>query len=164
MENCDALVIGGGPAGSTAAWQLRRAGYDVVVWDKQEFPRDKVCAGWITPAVVRSLELNTEAYRRDNVFQPITGFRTSRLGDAEAETEYGEEVSFGIRRREFDDYLLRRSGARLRLGEAIKTIAHQGGRWVVNDAVSAPLLIGAGGHFCPVARHLGPANPLDSGR
>ena len=155
MENCDVLVIGGGPAGSTAAWRLRRAGYDVLVLDKQDFPRDKVCAGWITPAVVRSLELDTEAYRRDNVFQPITGFRTSRLGDTEAETDYGEDISFGIRRREFDDYLLRRSGARLRLNEAVKSIVRRDGRWIVNDALSAPLLIGAGGHFCPVARHLG---------
>ena len=30
-------------------------------------------------------------------------------------------------------------------------------RWVVNEAVSAPMLVGAGGHFCPVARTLGAA-------
>ena len=51
---CDALIVGGGPAGSSCARQLRRAGLDVLIMDKQEFPRDKVCAGWITPAVVGS--------------------------------------------------------------------------------------------------------------
>src|SRR5207302_5048581 len=29
-------------------------------------------------------------------------------------------------------------------------------RWIVNDAIAAPVLVGAGGHFCPVARHLNP--------
>ena len=52
MTACDVLIVGGGPAGSTCAWKLRRPGLDVVVWDRQTFPRDKVCAGWITPQVV----------------------------------------------------------------------------------------------------------------
>ena len=56
MERCDVLVVGGGPAGSSCAWRLRRAGLDVVVLDRKAFPRDKVCAGWITPQVARALE------------------------------------------------------------------------------------------------------------
>jgi flavin-dependent dehydrogenase len=64
-------------------------------------------------------------------------------------------VSFGILRREFDDYLLQRCGARLRLGEEFKTIAKDGISWRVNDFIQARLVIGAGGHFCPVARFLG---------
>ena len=55
MHSCDVLIVGGGPAGSTCAWQLVRAGLDVLVMDKHIFPRDKVCAGWITPAVIESL-------------------------------------------------------------------------------------------------------------
>ena len=56
MERFDAIVVGGGPAGSTCAWQLRRAGLDVAVIDKRDFPRDKVCAGWVTPAAVETLD------------------------------------------------------------------------------------------------------------
>ncbi|MGH8709796.1 MAG: FAD-dependent oxidoreductase, partial [Burkholderiales bacterium] len=48
-DSCDVLIVGGGPAGSTCAWQLVRASFDVLVLDKHTFPRDKVCAGWITP-------------------------------------------------------------------------------------------------------------------
>ncbi len=55
METCDVLIAGGGPAGSTCAWALRQAGLDVIVADKAIFPRDKVCAGWITPQVVTDL-------------------------------------------------------------------------------------------------------------
>jgi len=56
METCDVLIVGGGPAGSSCARQLRLQGRDVMVMvmvmvmDKALFPRDKVCAGWITPA------------------------------------------------------------------------------------------------------------------
>ena len=48
MENCDALIVGGGPAGSTCAWKLRQAGLDVTVLDSSSFPRDKVCGDGIT--------------------------------------------------------------------------------------------------------------------
>src|SRR6267378_3791530 len=55
MRSCDVLIVGGGPAGSTAAWKLRRAGADVLVLDREPFPRLKLCAGWITPEVVHDL-------------------------------------------------------------------------------------------------------------
>lgn len=155
MEHCDVLVIGGGPAGSTLAWALRDSGLDVVIMDKQGFPRDKVCAGWVTPAVIESLSLDVEEYRRGRVFQPINGFRVARMGAELVQTDYGETVSYGIRRCEFDHYLLERSGARLRLQEPVKQIRREGDDWVVNDAVRARLVVGAGGHFCPVARLLG---------
>ena len=154
-ETCDVLVVGAGPAGSTCARQLRQAGLDVLVIDKQAFPRDKVCAGWITPAVVESLELDLDDYAQGRVMQPIRGFLIGTIGGAEAETRYDEAVSFGIRRCEFDHYLLRRSDARLALGEAVKSIERAGGSWLVNGRISTPLVVGAGGHFCPVARMLG---------
>ena len=154
-ETCDVLVIGGGPAGSTCARQLLQAGLDVLVIDKQPFPRDKVCAGWITPAVVESLELDLDDYAKGRVMQPIRGFRIGTIGGAEAETRYDKAVSFGIRRCEFDHYLLRRSAARLALGEAVRSIVREDGGWLVNDRIRTPLVVGAGGHFCPVSRMLG---------
>jgi geranylgeranyl reductase family protein len=155
MESYDALIVGGGPAGSSCAWQLRRHGLDVIVMDKANFPRDKVCAGWITPAVVQALQLDTEAYARQHVLQPITAFHTGLIDGGELETHYPETVSYGIRRREFDDYLLQRSGARLLLGQPLKSLRRDGKQWIINDAISTPLVIGAGGHFCPVARFMG---------
>jgi flavin-dependent dehydrogenase len=118
------------------------------------FPRDKLCAGWITPAVVDVLELDVDEYRRNRVFQTITAFRTGLMGTAEAETRYKDPISFGIRRCEFDHYLLHRSGARLRCGEPLSDLRRIGRDWIVNHDISTPLVIGAGGHFCPVARRL----------
>jgi geranylgeranyl reductase family protein len=155
MEVCEVLVVGAGPAGSTAAWALARQGVDVLVVDKQCFPRDKVCAGWITPAVVHALQLDLDDYCRGRVLQPICAFRSGLLGGPALETHYPATISYGIRRCEFDDYLLRRSAARLRLGEAVRSIIRDGDGWIVNGEISARTLIGAGGHYCPVARHLG---------
>jgi flavin-dependent dehydrogenase len=155
MESCDALIVGGGPAGSTCARKLRQAGLDVTVLDSSSFPRDKVCAGWITTQVVDDLGLDVDEYRVGRTFQPIKGFRTGVIGgDREVETNYGRPVSFGIRRCEFDDYLLKRSGARLKLGVPFSRLRREGRDWIVNEQIRTPLLVGAGGHFCPVARHL----------
>lgn len=155
METCDALVVGGGPAGSSCAWQLRKYGMDVVVMDKAQFPRDKVCAGWITPAVLETLQLDTADYARRHVLQPITAFRTGLIDGGTVETRYPAAVSYGIRRYELDDYLLRRSGARLQLGQALTSLRRDGDQLIVNETISTPLVIGAGGHFCPVARFMG---------
>lgn len=120
--------------------------------DKAEFPRDKVCAGWITPAVVAELNLNLADYATTRVLQPITGFRTSCLGGPELTTRFDGPVSYGIRRCEFDHYLLSRSDAELHLGEGLRTLEPSAEGWVVNGCWKTPLVVGAGGHFCPVAR------------
>ena len=155
MESCDALIIGGGPAGSSCAWQLRRHGLNVIVMDKSGFPRDKVCAGWITPAVIEALQLDTGDYARHLVLQPITAFLTGLIGGEAVITRYPAPVSYGIRRCELDNYLLQRSGARLYLGQPLQSLRRDGGQWIINDTVSTPLVVGAGGHFCPVARFMG---------
>ncbi|MDJ0849523.1 MAG: NAD(P)/FAD-dependent oxidoreductase [Myxococcota bacterium] len=155
MERCDVLIVGGGPAGSSCAWGLRDAGLDVAVFDRKRFPRDKICAGWVTPQVLSALELDPNDYRKGRVMQPITGFAVERAGDEQTRVDYGEVVSWGIRRCEFDHALLERCGARLHLGRPLVDLRREAGRWVLNGELSARVLVGAGGHFCPVARHLG---------
>jgi geranylgeranyl reductase family protein len=159
--SADAIVVGGGPAGSTVAGRLGAAGLDVVVVDRAVFPRDKLCAGWITPGVVEALALDLADYGRSHVLQPITRFRTGIIGSSVVDTDYGRPVSYGILRCEFDTYLLRRAGARVLSGAAARSIVRADGDWVVNGEVRAPLLVGAGGHFCPVARLLGARRERD---
>jgi menaquinone-9 beta-reductase len=48
-SSCDVLVVGAGPAGSACAQQLARAGFDVLLCDQHEFPRDKVCGDGLIP-------------------------------------------------------------------------------------------------------------------
>lgn len=155
MESCEVLVVGGGPGGSTCAAKLKHAGIDVVLLDKQMFPRQKPCAGWITPAVLDILGINADEYRSGYVLQDINSFRTGRIHGSEIITRYDKTISYGIRRSEFDQYLLQRSTVRHKLGEPVTTLERRNGKWIVNGCISARLVVGAGGHFCPVARLLG---------
>ncbi|HZU80686.1 MAG TPA: geranylgeranyl reductase family protein, partial [Acidimicrobiales bacterium] len=51
----DVLVIGGGPSGSSCAYWLADAGWDVVLVEKKQFPREKTCGDGLTPRAVRQL-------------------------------------------------------------------------------------------------------------
>lgn len=51
----DAVIIGSGPAGATAAHQLARSGHSVLLIDRDTFPRSKVCGGCLSGAGVRAL-------------------------------------------------------------------------------------------------------------
>lgn len=150
----DAIVVGAGPAGSTLAGRLHAAGMRVALLDKKVFPRVKPCAGWVTPQVIEALGIDTDDYRRERVFQPITGFRTGIIGGRVIDTHYPHPVSYGILRVEFDHYLLQRCGVPCEF-RAARSIVRDGQQnlWQV-DECRAPLLVGAGGNFCPVARLL----------
>lgn len=155
MDACECLIVGGGPAGSACAWALQRAGLNTVVLDKSAFPRDKICGGWITPQVIQELDIGSD-YATNRVLQPIRGFRVGCIDGRITETHYGETVSYGIRRREFDEYLVRRSGARMVENQRFRSLEKADDVWIVNDEIKARVLVGAGGHFCPVARWLNP--------
>src|SRR5262245_61528134 len=77
------------------------------------------------------------------------------MGGPEVETRYPAPVSFGIRRFEFDHYLVARCGARLESPQPLESLAPEGSGWLVNGRLRARIVVGAGGHFCPVARSLG---------
>jgi geranylgeranyl reductase family protein len=155
MTRADAVIVGGGPAGSSCAGALRRSGWDVLVIDRARFPRDKVCAGWLTPHVFAALDLSPSEYRAAGLtLQPISAFRTGVIGSTMVETAYADVVSYGILRREFDHFLLRRAAVRVLENTPVETLRRTDSTWIVNDTIEAPMLIGAGGHFCPVARHL----------
>ncbi|CCG96831.1 putative Geranylgeranyl reductase familly protein (BchP) [Marinobacter nauticus ATCC 49840] len=155
MEYYDIIIVGAGPAGSTLARALEDSGKRVLIIDKQAFPRDKTCAGWVTPAVMASLDIDPGKYSVGRTLQPIRRFRIGMMGQSAVENDHGDIVSYGIRRCEFDDYLLDRAGCEKQLATAVKSINRNNGNWVINDQWQAPLLVGAGGHFCPVARLLG---------
>ena len=153
MRSYDILIIGGGPAGSTLAYSLKDSGLTIGIMDKQSFPRQKICAGWVTPEVMRVLNVDLEDYAKARVLQKISGFKIGMLGQKQVESSYsGEPVSYGIRRIEFDDYLLQRCGAELILEQSFKKMEKNDDGWLVNGEYQAKLVIGAGGHYCPVAR------------
>lgn len=155
MESCEVLIVGGGPAGSTCARKLVQAGLDVLLLDKQQFPRVKPCAGWITPHVLDVLEIDMDEYGQGRVLQKIRNFRIGLIHGSERVSSYDKIISYGIRRFEFDYYLLQRSNVRRQLGTPVTSLARYEGGWIVNGNIRARLVVGAGGHNCPVAGLLG---------
>lgn len=145
MIQTEVLIIGGGPAGSACAWRLRQLGADCQIIDQHPFPRFKPCAGWVTPEVVRDLQLDPATY-------PY-GFTTF---DAMQISIRGLKLRLrtrqhAIRRFEFDDWLLRRSGAPFHI-HTVKSITRDGDGYLVDGEYRARYLVGAGGTYCPVYR------------
>ncbi|GAA5172329.1 MULTISPECIES: geranylgeranyl reductase family protein [Amycolatopsis] len=114
------IVVGAGPAGSTVATYLARAGLDVLLLEKTEFPREKVCGDGITPRGVKQLiDLGIDT-------SPEAGWVHSRglrilTGELTLELDWPELTSYppyGVSRTrfDFDDLLAKtavKAGARL---------------------------------------------------
>jgi geranylgeranyl reductase family protein len=158
MMDHDAIVVGGGPGGSTAAWRLARTGLRPLVLDAAVFPRVKICAGWVTPEALTDLDVDPDKYPL--TIQPFDACVLEFAG-ARHETGWRRPTSYGIIRREFDHYLLERAaaaGADVRWGIRVTGVTVAGDRVRVETdrgVFEAPVVIGAGGHRCPVARALG---------
>jgi flavin-dependent dehydrogenase len=149
----DALIVGGGPAGSTCARTLTRAGARVAILDRAEFPRVKLCAGWLSPPFWDVIERAPTEYPRG-----LWEWRTCHVHYRGKQYSVPGHGWF-IRRYELDEWLLRGSGAELHLGTNVKDIVREDdGTWRVGE-LRAKYLIGAGGTHCPVARMLGPVRP-----
>jgi geranylgeranyl reductase family protein len=160
MTHADVVVVGGGPAGSTAAWRLAQGGARVVVCDAARFPRVKLCAGWVTHAALADVALDPGDY--PHTIQPFSTV-TLDVDGVEHTTAWPRPASFGIVRAEFDTYLLRRAaeaGAAVREGTRVRSIATDADGVTVDTdggALRARVVVGAGVHGCPFARALGGA-------
>lgn len=147
MRQADVIVVGGGPAGSTCAWKLRQSGLDVLVLDRADFPRTKLCAGWITPQVMEDLDLTESSYpHRFLTFRRLE-FNWRGWSFKKKTTQHS------IRRYEFDHYLLRRSGADV-VKHKVRSIEPQGAGFTIDRRFSCDYLVGAGGTACPVYKQL----------
>ena len=56
-EKYDLIVVGAGPAGSSTAYHAARSGFDVLLLDRQEFPRDKPCGDGLMPHAASEVAL-----------------------------------------------------------------------------------------------------------
>ncbi|MCC6147292.1 MAG: NAD(P)/FAD-dependent oxidoreductase [Anaerolineaceae bacterium] len=153
MIETDVLIVGGGPAGSSCARKLKEKGMACIVLDQVAFPRFKPCAGWITPEVIRDLQLDLAEYPHG-----LTSF--SKFNVAVGALQFKMPTrQYAIRRIEFDAWLLQRAGVAFHIHK-VKEIQEENGRYVVDGEYSARYLVGAGGTHCPVYQTLfKPANP-----
>ncbi len=147
MTTATVIIVGGGPAGSSCAAELRRHGLDAVVLDQATFPREKLCAGWITPQVLAELELSPEDYPR-----PLTRHTRLRFSFRGVPLTVPTR-QYAVRRSEFDAFLLERASVPVHR-HRVHHIERAGDEYVVDGAYRCRYLVGAGGTHCPVYRAL----------
>jgi len=147
MTESEIIIVGGGPAGSACAWRLRQSGRNVLILDKEEFPRLKLCAGWITPKVLKNLKLEPDEYPHSLItFKKLVYYFSGKKLPIPTR-------QYSIRRHEFDLWLLRRSEANFHHHQVFQ-IKETGGFYVIDDKYRCKYLVGAGGTYCPVYLNL----------
>ncbi len=147
MIESHVIIVGGGPAGSTCARELRKSGIDAIIVDKKTFPRTKLCAGWITPGVFSDLELAPENYPHSLLAHRRIIFCFRGIPVPVITRQYS------IRRYEFDNFLLSRAKVPV-YEHTVRDIRKEGRKYVIDGAYRCNWLVGAGGTHCPVYKSL----------
>jgi len=158
LKTCDALVVGMGPAGATAAYQLSRAGLFVIGLDKATHPRYKVCGGGLSARIDRILEDDYKSV----VEHTIYGIQFSYRGADPFFLDSSSPIAYMVMRDRFDHFLVekaRRVGTEVHEGEVATSYRQlSDGIEVTTDRGQylAKVLIGADGANSLVAQQLFP--------
>jgi len=157
LTKFDAIVIGAGPAGATAAYELSRKNLNVLVIEKNALPRNKVCAGFVSAMAVKLINFDISAVVEQDIYDFEFSFK---LGEKFV-THTQEPRGYTVDRSMFD-YLLvenaEKAGAFVVDGEKVKRLeAVSGGINVLteNHSFAAPIIIGADGAYGVTARFAG---------
>ncbi len=177
--DAEVIVVGGGPAGAATAWSLAKAGVDVLVLDRAYFPRDKVCAEYLSPqasrifsdmGVLDEIESTGAAHLAGMILRAPDG----RTVNAEFAGVKGfaafRNRGLALRRTVLDEILLRRAkltGARVEEGARVTDITRDADGHVNGVALLGPkgggktrhlrsrMVVGADGLRSIVGRRLG---------
>ena len=164
----DILIIGAGPAGTAAAIEATRRGYETVVVDKARFPRDKCCGDGLTTGALRHLE--------ELGFEPSSVASWQPVSSVSIRGPEGVDVDFGLpkgngtfaavcRRVDLDNALVelaRKHGARVLEGHELESISQTATsvETTVNGVVfTSRYVIAADGMWSPTRGLLGLKEP-----
>jgi menaquinone-9 beta-reductase len=137
--DAEVIVVGGGPAGASTAHSLATQGVDVLVVDRAKFPRDKICAEYLSPEASRILsDMNVLADVEATLPGHLLGMKVRSPSGDTAQGEFAANHGFrgfrdcglAVRRIILDEIVLRgaeRAGARIEQGVRVSDLARDAG-------------------------------------
>jgi len=133
MKTFDVVIVGAGPAGSTAAFLLSRDGFETLLIDESRFPRHKLCGGLLTDKTLRLLTSLIGETPRSLTDHGVIDYRTSGYeifaGDELLTVDTSDLPFHFVRRTTYDAFLLekaRAAGTAVIEGERITAIDPDG--------------------------------------
>lgn len=157
MKIYDAVVVGAGPGGATAARDLALKGLDVLIIEKFELPRHKACGGGLTGNVGKYLDFDISSTVENHVTKTLFLFNGKYKIDL---TPKGLNVGM-IHRNLFDKFLTDKAveaGAELRTKTSLKNLVRDNDCWIVSTSdgeLRARTIVGADGAASTTARKVG---------
>ena len=159
----DVIIVGAGPAGSICASYLAKAGVDVLLLDKEVFPRDKACGDMITETVANHVSKLEAADKLDKMSSFVNQLLLVSPGGNEALVPF---ECYGTKRRDFDMLMLETAiswGAEFRPGCRVVGLIRERGSICgvrvrcggVDSELRCRVVVGADGALSPVAREAG---------
>jgi geranylgeranyl reductase family protein len=161
----DVVVVGAGPAGSTAARELAGRGVEVTMLDRARFPRDKPCGGAVTIRCASRLPFSLDPVVEDVIDSARLRYRAGR----DVVREAGRPITYMTQRCRLDAYLAEQAqaaGAEFRDGQRVTAIRQlPDGTFEVEaggETYSTRVVIGADGANGVVGTALGYEHAAES--
>ncbi|RMB25242.1 geranylgeranyl reductase family protein [Haloplanus aerogenes] len=167
----DVVVVGGGPGGSTAAYQLQQFGHDVLLIDRETFPRDKLCGGLITYKTLRLLDRVFDESESHLVDEGILNFGADEYAayfNDDLVLRDSIDVPFYFAKRfEYDEFLHDRAveaGVDTHLGDGVSRIDIEGSTVETTDGetFTADYIVGADGASSRIRSQLADEGLVDT--
>ncbi len=156
-HNFDVAVIGAGPAGATLAYELAQKGMEVLLLEKEKFPRYKRCAGGISARAAELLDYDISSVVEDGIHDVKFAYHSGKPWVGHDD----QVLLYTVMRDRFDALLVNRAeraGAVFIDKQKVTDVDMSGDRVKVSAADNAFLarfVAGADGVYSSVARHLG---------